>query len=147
MRKNIEIGTNLMEFQASAATPFLYKHLFKEDLFRAERKLTEKKDELQKIKKAIEEAKASGNAVQLTDEQTAMTLEYNEEAGELIRRLAYIMHMEATHNEQDIWKELELPKYIAFLMNINGGDITANFAALYEVYQSGAISASRPKNA
>lgn len=146
MRKTIEIGTQEMEFKASAATPLLYKHLFKEDIYTEEQKLIKKRAELKALKDKREKAQQEGEPVTYTDDELELAQKINEDGSELTRRIAYIMHLETQYNERTIWAELELPKYIAFLMKINGGDLSDKFSEIYGLYKSSTRGSSKPKN-
>lgn len=118
MVEKIKIGEKEMEFKSSAATPILYKKLYKEDLLVDLSSLKGIKDKYQQGAKMTE----------------------------LVDQLAYIMYAEANLSANELFMKLNLNDYIAWLMSIETAELEKNSASIIKLYQGNTSTTSTTKN-
>lgn len=118
MNKKIMLGDKEIEFSCSAATPILYKKLFRQDLlldFSALKSFETKEEQGAKM-------------------------------NEIVAQLAYIMYLEANISAQEIFRVLNFEKYIEWLITIEPSQLEKKSTEFIELYSGNSVQTSSPKN-
>lgn len=119
MRQIVRLGDKEMEFKASAATPILYKQVFKSDLLKDIGTLKENKgDDTEKASQTID----------------------------IFQQLAFIMYLEGNCSADDIWSKLSQQEYIRFLMSVDNNAIVSNATVFLAIYNGNTKTLSESKN-
>lgn len=118
----IELGNKTVKLNSSAATPLLYKQLFKEDFIRTQQNIRTKKEKLNKRLKAITTGSESPEELQAIVSSDAeyldIVLDLNDTVEPMVQQLTYIMYLEGTYSIDEIYKRLDQKSYIEFLLSV-----------------------------
>ena len=152
MEKTIKVGEKEFKFKSSAATNILYKRAFKEDIIVKLTQYSKQLKELNKLKQAIEDIKATATS----DEEALAELEKitNSDAfvstqsfsTETLPKLAYIMFLEANEKIGSIFTKLDEENYLGWLLTIDQDELLAVTGEVMDIWQAGTKTHSKPKN-
>lgn len=129
MIKSIYNNDTELKLKSSAATPILYRQMYKKDLIKTVMSLK--------------------NLQKDTKEETAKALEFGDgfEFLDFIKELAFIMNIEATTQGTEIFKVLTFENYVNFLTSYDEQIFTANAGDILGVWSGSQTGTSNSKNA
>lgn len=137
MINSIYFENNELKLKSSAATPILYREMFKKDLIKTVMAFQTIKDSLP----------AEGEE-QKDDEKVKAFLETNGlEFLDFLKELAFIMNLEATVPATDIFSKLNFTQYVVFLSSYDEQIFYKNSSEIMSVYNASTKTASKSKNA
>ena len=119
MYEKILIGEKEMEFKASAATPILYKKLFKDDLF------------------------LRFNSIA----QIESKVEKSAEMTEVVSGLGYVMNCEATMTADELFSKLNTEQFYKWLLEIEPNALAEKSVEIIQLYKGNQKTENKSKNA
>lgn len=119
MRGYVILGDKNVELSASAATPYLYKQLFKSDLLIDIKKLRDSSDD---------KIEVAGTTI------------------DLFQQLTYIMYLEANFKVEELYHRMNVQEYIRFLMDIDNNAIIQKAREILAIYNGNSKTLSEAKN-
>ena len=132
MKTTIKIGSQLLEMEANAFTPILYRRVFRSDFIRSFTDIISMNKELVEKATEIKALKESFEAGEITSEEyTKRTSEFNfssdemdfiYERAELLSQLAFIMNAQSKESDVRELTKLDVNDFYSFLMNFDDGD-------------------------
>lgn len=148
----IELGNNTYNLNCSAATPLLYKQLYKEDFIRTNQRIRELNQKQEKILKTLK-AKNEGadenelKRIAVSDpDYMEVTIQLNEIVEPMVQQLAYIMYLEGTFKIDEIYQRLDMKKYIEFLLSVGPDEFKTKGKLILNLYnKNNNTSESNPK--
>lgn len=148
----IELGNNTYNLNCSAATPLLYKQLYKEDFIRTNQRIRDLNQKQEKILKTLK-AKNEGadenelKRIAVSDpDYMEVTIQLNEIVEPMVQQLAYIMYLEGTFKIDEIYQRLDMKKYIEFLLSVGPDEFKTKGKLILNLYnKNNNTSESNPK--
>lgn len=148
----IELGNNTYNLNCSAATPLLYKQLYKEDFIRTNQRIRELNQKQEKILKTLK-AKNEGadenelKRIAVSDpDYMEVTIQLNEIVEPMVQQLAYIMYLEGTFKIDEIYQRLDMKKYVEFLLSVGPDEFKTKGKLILNLYnKNNNTSESNPK--
>lgn len=132
MEKKIIFDGKETTFKTSGVTVVLYKKCFREDLIL----------EVVRFRKSAKNLKIDKEEEEQSEDQIVMGLEFLE----IVRKLAYILYLEA--NDKDIINKINYESYLAWLMKLspNAFDDKDVNMEIFNLWNMSTQGTSTPKN-
>lgn len=129
MINSIYFENNELKLKSSAATPILYREMFKRDLIKTVMNLQSFR---RPTKEETEKAITDGEGFEFLD---------------FIKELAFVMNLEATVPVNEIFKRLTFSDYVSFLSSCDERIFTTNANEIITVWSNSQTTTSQAKNA